>query len=50
MLESILEDNEEMNIHVKGWVTMKSKCDNVNECGDYMIRGYAKDEKNMKLA
>ena len=31
---------DEMNIYVnKGWVTMKSKCSNVNECGDNMIRG-----------
>ena len=32
---------DEMNIHVKGvrWVIMKSKCANVNECGDKMIRG-----------
>ena len=39
MLESSLEDKEEMNIHVKGWVIMKSKCANVNDCGDNMIRG-----------
>ena len=39
MLETTLEDKEEMNIHVKGWVIMKIKCDNVNECGDNMIRG-----------
>ena len=25
--------------HKKGWVIMKSKCANVNECGDNMIRG-----------
>ena len=26
----------------KGWVIMKSKCANVNECGDKMIRGKCK--------
>ena len=31
--------NDEINIHVKGWVTMKRKCAKVNECGDNMIRG-----------
>ena len=30
---------DEMNIHVKGWVIMKSKCVKVNEWGDNMIRG-----------
>ena len=30
---------DEMNIHVKGWVIMKSKCVKVNECGDNMRRG-----------
>ena len=39
MLESILEDKEEMNIHVKGWVIMKRKCVNVNEYGENIIRG-----------
>ena len=29
---------DEMNIHVKGWVIMKSKCAKVNEWGDNMIR------------
>ena len=39
MVESILEDKEETNIHVKGWVIMNSKCVNVNECGENNIRG-----------
>ena len=30
---------DEMNIYVKGWVIMKSKCVKVNEWGDNMIRG-----------
>ena len=30
---------DEMNIHMKGWVIMKSKCVKVNEWGDNMIRG-----------
>ena len=33
---------DEMNIHVMGWVIMKSKCAKVNECGDNMIRGKCK--------
>ena len=39
MFESIQEDKEEMNIHVKGWVIMNSKCVNVNEYGENIIRG-----------
>ena len=31
--------SDEMNIHVKGWVIMKSKFVKVNEWGDNMIRG-----------
>ena len=30
------------NPHKMWWVIMKSKCDNVNECGDNMIWGYWK--------
>ena len=30
---------DEMNIHVKWWVNMKTKCAKVKECGDNMIRG-----------
>ena len=30
---------DEMNIHVNGWVIMKSNCVKVNEWGDNMIRG-----------
>ena len=30
---------DEIKIHVKRWVIMKSKCSKVNECGDIMIRG-----------
>ena len=31
---------DEMNIHEKkGWVVIKRKCDNVNECGDNMTWG-----------
>ena len=30
---------DEMNIHIKGWVIMKSKCAKANECSNYMIRG-----------
>ena len=30
---------DELNIHVKWWVIMKSKCAKVKECGDNMIRG-----------
>ena len=34
---SVLE-YDEMNIHVKGWVIMKSKCAKVNEYCDNLIR------------
>ena len=50
MLESTLEDKEEMNIHVKGWVIRKRKCTNINKYGDKMIRGYIQDDRNLKLA
>ena len=30
---------DEMNIHIKGWVIMKSICAKVNEWGNNMIRG-----------
>ena len=30
---------DEMNIHVKWWVIMKSKYAKVKECADNMIRG-----------
>ena len=39
---------DEMNIHVKWWVIMKSKCAKANECGDNMIRGNVKYERNLK--
>ena len=43
---------DEMNIHVKKWVIMKSKCANVNECGDNMIWGSCKkwDKSQMCLS
>ena len=30
---------DKMNIHVNGWVIIKTKCVKVNECVDNMIRG-----------
>ena len=39
---------DELNIHVKWWVIMKSKCAKANECGDNMIRGNVKYERNLK--
>ena len=38
MLESTLEDNEEMNIYIVRWIIMLSY--NANENADNMIRGY----------
>ena len=41
----------EMNIHIKGWAIMKSKCVKVNECGDNMIRVQCKrwEQSQMSL-
>ena len=43
---------DETNIHVKGWVIMKSKCDKVNEWGENMITGWCErwEQSQMSLS
>ena len=50
MLESTLDDKEEMNIHVKGWVIIKSKCANVNDRGENIIRGLCERWKKYQMS